>query len=457
MRTLYVRIIVTTILIMIGSAVIAFVVSNGYYQYVLKPQNDEKVTHIAKNIVDLYNSSEQSIDDYLTEVTDLGYSFYLVHNNGDTQAFGKSFESKDLPSNVIKDVLAGEVYHGIANYPWRLFITGFFDHTLSNTIGVPINENQQNYALFVRPYASQQFGEMRVFFAIIIGLILILSFLFVLISTRWIVKPIQILKEATNKVAAGNYHLQLPVTRKDEFGQLAKDFATMSKSLQQTEQRRQAFVSNVSHEIQSPLTSIQGFSQALQEANLTKDERDHYLAIIEKESKRLSILSRQLLTLSQLDREDEKIERTPFELEEQLRDVLSTLEWQWRQKELTVEWKVQKTIINGDPRLLHQVWMNVMTNAIRYTPEEGAITIAVEKTKSEVEVTVTDTGIGIAAEDLSQIFDRFYKVDKARTRKESGTGLGLSITKKIVEIHQGTIIVDSKLASGTTVTITLPQ
>src|SRR5699024_10113887 len=190
---------------------------------------------------------------------------------------------------------------GIRDFPWKLFITGFFDNELVNTVGVPVHVDGEVYALFVRQDTGKQFGEMRIFLSVLLLLTLLISFLFVVTSTRFIVKPIKHLTAATRKIADGNYHIKLRTNRKDEFGELARDFQRMSDSLALTEEKRQEFVSNVSHEIQSPLTSIQGFSQALREENLTKDEQSHYLSIIEKESVRLSALSKQLLMLSFLD------------------------------------------------------------------------------------------------------------------------------------------------------------
>lgn len=171
-------------------------------------------------------------------------------------------------------------------------MTGFFDNELKNTIGIPIEVDGEVQALFVRADTTQQFGEMRMFLAVLLIAVLIFSFLMVLISTRFIVNPIKRLTEATKKIAAGNYHLKLNVNRRDEIGRLANDFSKMSDSLEQTEEKRQEFVSSVSHEIQSPLTSIQGFSQTLREEGLSETERHQYLSIIEKESKRLSALSK---------------------------------------------------------------------------------------------------------------------------------------------------------------------
>lgn len=457
MRTLYVRIIVITMAIMIASAIIAFAVTNIYYQIYLKPENDQKVTHIANNIESIYEGdSNQSFPAFLTAIADLGYMFHLVNQNGESETFGEPFSSLEMAQSDIQAVLNGETYHGIGNYPWHPFVTGFFDNHLENTIGVPIEINGSTYALFVRPDTMQQFGEMRIFLAILLILTLLFSFLMVLISTRFVVKPIKKLTEATKKIAAGNYHLKMDVHRHDEIGRLANDFKKMSDSLARTEDKRQEFVSSVSHEIQSPLTSIQGFSRAIRDENLTEKERSHYLTIIEKESKRLSLLSKQLLTLTSLNHEKE-MEVIPYDAADQLKEVVLTTEWQWREKDITIEMDLAPTTVTGDPNLLHQVWMNLTENAIRYSEPGGTITIRSFSEKTGARIVVEDTGIGIAKKDLPLLFDQFYKVDKARTRAENSTGLGLSITKKIIELHRGTIMVDSEPGKGSTFTVTIPN
>ncbi|WP_233880029.1 HAMP domain-containing sensor histidine kinase [Virgibacillus halodenitrificans] len=458
MRTLYVRIIITTMAIMIASAVIAFAVTNIYYQYYLKPQNDEKITHIANNIVEIYNhNNNQSIDAFLNAMTDLGYKFHLVDQEGTEKTFGDPFSSTAMDERYIEKVLHGQVYHGIKNYPWKPFVTGFFDNELVNTIGVPVMVEGERRALFVRPNSSQQFGEMRFFLAVLLILTLLFSFLLVLISTRYIVNPIKNLTIATKKIAAGNYHLKLKVKRKDEIGRLASDFSKMSRSLEQIEEKRQEFVSSVSHEIQSPLTSIQGFSKLIKEEELSKEERIHYLTIIEKESKRLSLLSKQLLTLSFLDSEKDINEGQKFDVAAQLRETIQTTEWQWREKNISIELDISSAYLKGDPRLLQQVWMNLISNAIRYTDASGKITLRTYERKQEIEVVVEDTGIGITEENIPLLFERFYKVDKARTRTEDSTGLGLAIVKKIIELHDGAIMVESTLGEGSRFIVTLPK
>jgi signal transduction histidine kinase len=443
---------------MIASALIAFIGTNIYYHHYLKPKNDEKIAQIAQNIVAVFeNNNYQRIDPYFNSMADLGYKFYLVDQQGNEKIYGEDFRLNNLTTENTEAVLSGKTYHGIANYPWKPFVTGFFDNETKNTIGMPIEIDGEVKALFVRPNTQQQFGEMRFFLAVLLVLALVFSFLLVLVSTRFIVNPIKKLTDATRKIVAGNYHLKLNVNRRDEIGRLASDFSKMSNSLEQTEEKRQEFVSSVSHEIQSPLTSIQGFSQTLKEENLSVEEQHHYLSIIERESKRLSALSKQLLTLSFLDSEADAGDRLAFDLKDQLKEVVFTTEWQWREKDIAIEMDLTPVKIVGDPKLLQQVWMNLITNAIRYTEAGGTVTISTVVEKYDVQIIVADTGIGIAKQDISKLFDRFYKVDKARTRTENSTGLGLAIAKKIIELHDGTMMVESELGKGSRFIVNLPK
>lgn len=457
MRTLYVRVFLIIIAIMITSAVFGFIGANIYYHQFLKPENDEKVTNIAENAASIYEANNyESTNAYFSALTNLGYQFYLFDQDGNKKMYGNPFRVDEISQTEIDKVLNGETYHGIRERPWHLFITGFFDNELKNTVGIPIEMNGETHALFVRPDTVYQFGEFRTFLAVLLILTILLSFIFILISTRHIVRPIKKLTEATRRIADGNHHLKLNVKRRDEIGRLAKDFSIMSDSLARTEEKRQEFVSNVSHEIQSPLTSIQGFSQALREDDLPEAMRSRYLSIIEKESKRLSGLSKQLLTLSSLDRNEEG-DRVTVDVSKQLKETVSLTEWQWRNKDIAVELDLEDGEVMGDAGLLQQIWMNLITNAIRYSNEAGTIKVRLINEKEYVNVFIIDNGVGIAKEHIPHLFERFYKTDKARTRTEESTGLGLSIVKKIIELHQGTITVESEPGKGSTFQVRLPK
>ena len=230
----------------------------------------------------------------------------------------------------------------------------------------------------------------------------------------------------------------------------------MAQDLRSMEHLRQDFVSNVSHEIQSPLTSISGFAALLRDESLSPGQRRHYLDIIESESKRLSGLSDNLLKLSMLDAEKVPFHPEPYRLDEQLKEILLLLEPQWSAKEIELDAELEEIRVMGDRDLLSQVWINLLHNAIKFSHEGGKITVRLSAQEKNAVCVISDTGIGIPEEDLIHIFERFYKVDKARDRKAGGNGLGLSLVKVIVGIHSGTVSASSRLGEGSAFTVTIP-
>lgn len=456
MKSLYVRMCIVFCSVIIVSSFLGFFVSNIYYQAQIKSQNDAKLTGMAIELQQFAESHPETMEDYLLSVAKLGYKIYLVDAEGGSKFYGKPFRKEDLDEQQLQKVLEGQIYHGVAEFPDSALITGFFDNQLRNTIGVPIEVNNETYALFMRPDAEVQFGELRVFFAMIIGFTALFSLGFVMISVLHVVKPITRLTAATKRISKGRYDIKLNTWRRDEIGQLASHFMIMSRELERTNRARQEFVANVSHEIESPLTSIQGFARTLKGATLPEEERIQYLNIIDQESQRLSNLSKQLLTLSSLDYDPNALQKKSTDLRAQLRQVVQIMEWRLTEKQLAVRLNLADISILGDSNLLFQVWMNLITNAIKYTPAEGSIVISAKLNEQNCIITVSDTGEGIPAEELPLIFDRFYKVDRARTRETHSSGLGLAITQKIVEVHNGTIEVSSTVGKGTTFIVTLP-
>ncbi|OMD28210.1 two-component sensor histidine kinase [Paenibacillus odorifer] len=456
MRSLYVRMCIVFCSVIVVSSLLGFLVSNIYYQAQIKSQNDTKLTGMAIEVQQFAESHPEAMEDYLRSIAKLGYKIYLTDAEGESRFYGKPFRKEDLDEQQLEKVLNGQIYHGVADFPDSAFITGFFDNQLRNSIGVPVKVNNETYALFMRPDAEVQFGELRVFFAVIIGFTVLFSLGFVMISVLHVVRPITRLTTATKRISKGRYDIKLNTWRRDEIGQLASHFMIMSRELERTNRARQEFVANVSHEIESPLTSIQGFAQALKDSTLPEDERLQYLNIIDQESHRLSLLSKQLLTLSSLDYDPNSIQKKSTDLRAQLRQVVQIMEWRLTEKQLAVRLNLADISVLGDSNLLFQVWMNLLSNAIKYTPAEGSIMISAKLVEQNCIVSVSDTGEGISAEELPLIFDRFYKVDRARTHETHSSGLGLAISQKIVEAHNGTIEVTSTLGEGTTFTVTLP-
>lgn len=255
---------------------------------------------------------------------------------------------------------------------------------------------------------------------------------------------------ALEQISRGNFSIFLPEDEDFHFNKLTKAVNDMARNLGDLDKMRSDFISNVSHEIQSPLTSISGFA-ALLKTDLPEEERHRYAEIIETESKRLSGLSDNLMKLSSLD--NKTITRHDFRLDKQLQNIILVLEPHWAAKDITLEVNLEKTTVNGDEELLSQVWINLLHNAIKFTPQDGILYVSLK----DGSIKIADTGCGIPQEELPRIFERFYKVDKARDRSLGGNGLGLSIVKKVLDLHGWLIDVESELGKGTTFTIALSK
>jgi len=263
--------------------------------------------------------------------------------------------------------------------------------------------------------------------------------------------------DAMKRISQGDFSVVMKVDSHDPFSEIAETVNKMAHELGSMENFRQDFIANVSHEIQSPLTSISGFAQLLRGEGITEEERIHYIDIIEAESKRLSKLSDHMLKLSTLDSEEAPLSFSSYRLDKQIRNSLLMLEPQWSDKNLDISLELEAVSVSADEHFMAQVWINLIQNSIKFTPNNGTISITLKDEVNEVVCRISDNGIGISKAAQLHIFERFYKVDKARERNLGGNGLGLSLVKKIVELHKGTIQVTSEIGAGTEFIITLPK
>ncbi len=264
---------------------------------------------------------------------------------------------------------------------------------------------------------------------------------------------------AQKKIAGGDFNINLDknIEGMGPFDELVESVNDMASELSKIEKMRQEFISNVSHEIQSPLTSIRGFTQALRNDNISLENKLHYLDIIEAESTRLSKLSDNLLKLASLEADTIKFEPRVYRLDKQVRSIILSCEPQWSDKDINMNVSMEEIEIKADEDMMNQVFINLVRNSIKFTAEGGNISIDLHRQNGTIEFIISDTGIGIAEEDISHVFERFFKADKSRNSSIKGSGLGLSIVKKIVDMHHGTINVQSKLGEGTAFTVSLPD
>ena len=298
------------------------------------------------------------------------------------------------------------------------------------------------------------FGVFRMRVALILLSILVLTCIMLFFISGKMVKPVQKLTAATQKVADGDFDVFVEGQRNDEIGILINNFNHMVKKLNSMEYLQKDFIRNVSHEFKTPIASIHGFAKLLQSENLSGEERLEFSKIILEETERLSKLSSNILKLSKLENQSEITEKKPFQLDEQIRSVIVLLEPKWSEKNLQLDVTLEKTICLGDEELLQQVWINLLENAIKFTDPNGTIVVSIDKKSDLLEVTVSDSGVGMDKETTQRIFERFFQGNTSHSTE--GSGLGLSIVKRILELSGGQIEVESTPEKGSTFLIKLP-
>lgn len=454
--SLYVKFVWFTFATMLISSIISFFAMNTYYDQYLKAENNDKNLAIATSIAEFAESvPADQIEATFQMLGDAGYQLYVT--DGDTvNRYGAKFRDETIDEADIKQVLQGDAFNGIREFPRETFVTGFFANELENSIGVPLELNGENHALFLRPDIKLLFQELRFLFGGLAVGIIILSFIGMLLVARLLIQPITKLTEATEKMGTETFDVPLSINRKDEIGRLADQFVTMRNRVEQSTLKRKEFVHNVSHDIQSPLHTIQSYLSLLQKIGSNEEEKKKYADIIQEETTHLSLLTNQLLTLASFDKEVQELSEV-ISIDQQIRDTLSHLRYAFDEKELGISAQLASVNVKGNAVLLQTVWENLLTNAIKYSEPGGAIELSLSSSPKEMVLEIRDEGIGMSAEETVRAFDRFYRADQARVRSVKGSGLGLAIVKEIVELHKGSIEITSSPKAGTTIHVVLPR
>ncbi|MHC1721963.1 MAG: ATP-binding protein [Aminipila sp.] len=274
------------------------------------------------------------------------------------------------------------------------------------------------------------------------------------ILSRIPLKPIRRVVAACNKVANGDFSVRLPISAIDEFNGFARSFNQMAEELGSLEMLRSDFVNNFSHEFKTPIVSLRGFAKILKNPDLSEEERNEYLDIIISESDRLTELATNVLTLTAIENLSIISAKSEFDLSEQIRRSVLMLESKWSNKNIDMIIALDEISYLGNEDLLTQVWINLIDNAIKFSPNNSKVKIKLKKSEKEIIFKVMDNGYGIDEENQKHIFDKFYQGDKSHSTE--GNGLGLAIVNKIVKLHGGRIIIESEAELGTVFTVILP-
>lgn len=270
-----------------------------------------------------------------------------------------------------------------------------------------------------------------------------------------VIKRVVEISEATQKVSQGHFDIKLKEHHPSiEIEELAKNFNKMAVALSRNEKLKDDFITNVSHEIKTPLTTIQGYASLIQSQDISVEKRNQYIQKIITNTRKLSNLTDTILMLSKFDNDVIAIETKKYRLDEQLRQVLVASELDWSLKNLQLDLQLETLDYEGSEDLLYQVWRNLIDNAIKFSHVGGDLIIRAYQKEGFVEVSVTDTGIGMSEAVLARVFERFYQADFSHSG--FGNGLGMALSQKIVAMHGGVIEVSSKIDKGSTFTVLLP-
>ena len=404
----------------------------------------EELEHSSNHIADLIKLiNDKDQDKILADYSETSEMSFTVTCEGQTKSYGhvnkklilKDDELKTLATSKDKSLRSEGI---ISQYAKAFKI------------------DNQTYVITVqKDFSSTKDIFMKSYTSAAIIFMMTGSIVFLIVADI-IVKPISRLTKVTDELAKGNYKVRVNYEGKDEISSLYASFNQMAVRLAKQETIRQQFISDVSHEFQTPLTAISGFATILKNENLTDEQRQKYADIILFNSNRLSHLSKNMLQLTLLDGEDTSLDKSEFPLIEQLNRVIEMEDNAALSKDIEIEFIHPKKefIIEADESRMEQVWINLLSNAIKYTNEHGVVTVEVRRTPTELQVRFEDTGVGMSQDAISHIFERFYRQDKSRTIE--GNGLGLSIVKRIIDLHHYKIDVESQEDVGSVFTVYIP-
>lgn len=289
-------------------------------------------------------------------------------------------------------------------------------------------------------------------------IILLLSLIILIFFTEMVYLPLRKIITATEEYAGGNLHYELQVESEDEIGYLAASLSYMAAELARGEDNQKHIVANVSHDFRSPLTSIKGYLEAMQDGTIPVEMYPKYIDIVINESDRLIKLTNNLLTLNNLNTQGMLLEKTDFDINAVIRRTVSTFEGKCLDKKIGIELTLtgEELWVHADLTKIQQVIYNLLDNAIKFSHRNSLIKIETTEKHNKIFVSVKDSGIGIPKESINLVWDRFYKTDISRGKDKKGTGLGLSITREIIRAHGENINVISTEGVGSEFIFSLP-
>lgn len=434
----YSIIIIASFLIFI--TLLVFLIHNSLYNKFADTYNHQLTQ------IETFIAEENRLPDTSSLITHYDYNIYIA----DASDVENSDRLPPYLKNVLQDILAsGE----------KVTSNDRYNGELHYVIGSPLKapESSEKFVFLM------DFGNLDHTYREFIIIILLTLFITVCIATfiiwiisRKITAPLTKLNQASVEYAKGNFTEKVQYNSDDEIGELTAAFNHMASQLNLLEERRKEFLSNVSHDLRTPLTSLKGFLIAFRDGTIPDSKKDYYYHLMERETERMIKMVNDTLTLSHLEENYMTLNRRGYSLTEQVEEVISKAEPIYRKKNLMIILNDDgdKNIVYADREKMEQVIINLLQNAVNFSTAGEQIVIDLKSRGDKVHFKITDTGSGIKEEDISRIWERFYKADVARTDR-SGTGIGLAIVKQITTLHGFDVKVTSSSEKGTTFEITM--
>lgn len=472
-NTLYVKLLLSYL----AFAAIAFIVLSTFTQHLTNQYVEQtesqrlyrEATLLASNYGNSYFDSSVSVDmiqDQLEAVSEyLSADIWIVDSKGRLLLdSGDASVSQDIVDNGVESAQIIEEFD-ITDFGNRYYRIGkFYDSYSANVLTVfsPVTVGYSNlgYILIHEPVSTitRNCNSFMNIATYTVGIILASSFLILIVFTLAVYLPIRKITKAADSYAHGDFEATIPVHSNDEVGYLANTLNYMAKELGAQEEEQRKFVSNVSHDFRSPLTSIKGYVEAMLDGTIPAEMQEKYLNIILFETERLNKLTQSLLDLNRFGHHGIMLDIADFDINRMIKTTILTFEGTCSKKGITFDLVLtgRELLVTGDMTKIQQVLYNLIDNAVKFSHHNSSIKIETNIKNEKVLISVKDSGIGIPADSIKKIWDRFYKTDLSRGKDKKGTGLGLSIVKEIIQAHGENINVISTEGVGTEFIFSLP-
>lgn len=447
------------VLFLVITVLFMYVLTDYLYERLYVDDTEEMMVEVGTKLQTLYNGGKVT-DELIASVEDYSYysnlNIFAVRNPKELSAcvpFDIDYDSL-IGADERQRLLDGETITKIG-YEKR------FERQVISVV-LPLTDQNRLEGIIYIYYPLAKITELaNKEILILSGSAIIFTILMALLVSyvlRRIMRPLKQLQNAVRDMSQGNYETRVQVNSSDEIGILSGAFNEMAEAIQREDEEEKTFLATVSHELRTPISYVKGYSEALQNGMIEEHKKEETIALIAREANRMERLTNELMQLARMSRElEQEVQLYPIPLAETLRETVYILQPKAAQKTITLRLDVdEEIIVEADDEKLKQIFINLIENAINYSNEGSTVHVNASILGKLVVITVADTGIGIPAEDIPHLTERFYRVNKARSRADGGSGLGLSIVEQLVKEQKAKLKIESELGVGTTITVTMP-